>query len=362
MSLKYNSDKFDSCLNTYRENFSNISKSEAQSPDQEYEASILIPLDFTLEMDGISGIIPNSAFEVPAKVLPNSYLTKKNKPKIAFILHTIEQNFSNNKWTTKLTGQTLNIRFDELSYDEKTKREKYKLQTTLSNLSYSSEFLPALDYPLSISNNVINTIPALTRLKNLIGTYESNNNYGVANTGGSAKKSTINVNGLTFGVLKSYQSIPNENDSKRVYASGRFQIIPSTMNSIKSQLGLKSVDRYDPITQERMGDHMLLTYRAAVGNYIKGKNQGNLQDLTSAINSIGYEWASMPVVQKSDDNRVVGDLIKGTGQSGNYGGRGNNPSQAKVSLKLMANTLISARILYGSKKPSFIPTYYNNFT
>lgn len=126
MSLKYNADKFDSCLNTFREKFSNISNSEAQSPDQEFEASNIMPLDFSLEMDGISGIIPNSAFEVPAKVLPNSYLTKKGEPKIAFILHTIEQNFNNNKWTTKITGQTLNIRFDPLSKEEIAKRQAAK--------------------------------------------------------------------------------------------------------------------------------------------------------------------------------------------------------------------------------------------
>ena len=128
MPLKYNADKFDSCLNTYREKFSKVSNSEAQSPDQEYEASNIMPLDFSLEMDGISGIIPNSAFEVPAKVLPNSYLTKTGKPKIAFILHTIEQNFNNNKWTTKITGQTLNIRFDPLSAGELAKRKKAKEQ------------------------------------------------------------------------------------------------------------------------------------------------------------------------------------------------------------------------------------------
>jgi hypothetical protein len=126
MPLKYNADKFDSCLNTYREKFSKVSNSEAQSPDQEYEASNIMPLDFSLEMDGISGIIPNSAFEVPAKVLPNSYLTKNGKPKIAFILHTIEQNFNNNKWTTKITGQTLNIRFDPLSKEEIARREAAK--------------------------------------------------------------------------------------------------------------------------------------------------------------------------------------------------------------------------------------------
>jgi hypothetical protein len=123
MNLTYNSDKFESCLNTYRKTFSDISTSEAKNPDQNYEASIMVPLDFSLEMDGISGIIPNSAFEIPADTLPNSYLTKVGKKsKIAFILHTIEHDFNNNKWTTKITGQTLNIRFDQLSDKDKAAR------------------------------------------------------------------------------------------------------------------------------------------------------------------------------------------------------------------------------------------------
>lgn len=123
---KYNSDKFESCLNTYRKKFSNIVKGGISTPDQQYEASIIVPLDFSLEMDGISGIIPNSAFEIPSNTLPNSYLTKEGKSRIAFILHTIEHNFTNNKWTTKITGQTLNIRFDILDPKEKAARKAAK--------------------------------------------------------------------------------------------------------------------------------------------------------------------------------------------------------------------------------------------
>ena len=64
-------------------------------------------------MDGLSGIIPNSAFTIPTNLLPSNYLTKDGKTKIAFILHSINQDFSNNKWVTKITGQTINIRFDK---------------------------------------------------------------------------------------------------------------------------------------------------------------------------------------------------------------------------------------------------------
>jgi len=132
MNLIYKSEKFDSCLNTYRETFSNpnnISTSEGDT--QQYDASIIIPLDFSLEMDGISGIIPNSAFEIPSNILPKMYLTKKGESKIGFILHTIDHNFNNNKWTTKITGQTINLRFDPLTAEEIAAR-KAKQQSAQS--------------------------------------------------------------------------------------------------------------------------------------------------------------------------------------------------------------------------------------
>jgi hypothetical protein len=142
MPLIYSSEKFDSCLNTFRETFSNPDNiPSSEGDEQQYDASIVIPLDFSLEMDGISGIIPNSAFEVPANILPKMYLTKKNESKIAFILHTIDHNFNNNKWTTKITGQTLLIRFDPLSAEEIAARKaRQESPSTLKEIveSYSS--------------------------------------------------------------------------------------------------------------------------------------------------------------------------------------------------------------------------------
>jgi hypothetical protein len=120
MALIFNTDKIDSCLNSFREVFSDPLKS---GDDNAFNAGVILPLDFSLEMDGLSGIIPHSAFIIPSDSLPSSYLIQsgsdKNKQKISFILHTIEQNFGENKWTTKITGQTLNIRFEPLTEEEK---------------------------------------------------------------------------------------------------------------------------------------------------------------------------------------------------------------------------------------------------
>ena len=90
MGLQYNSSKFESCLNTFRGLYSNPAVDE-------YQGSVMIPLDFSLEMDGISGIIPHSAFEIPKDSLLKSYLTKKGESRIVFILHTIDHNVNNNK-------------------------------------------------------------------------------------------------------------------------------------------------------------------------------------------------------------------------------------------------------------------------
>jgi hypothetical protein len=123
---KYDAEKFDSTLNTFREIYSNPAVDK-------YRGTVILPLDFSLEMDGISGIIPNSAFEIPPNSLPSSYLTKKGESKIAFILHSIDHNFGNNKWTTKITGQTLNIRFDELTDAQKKDIEDFKLPELLKS-------------------------------------------------------------------------------------------------------------------------------------------------------------------------------------------------------------------------------------
>ena len=127
---KYDAEKFDSTLNTFREIYSNPAVDK-------YQGTVILPLDFSLEMDGVSGIIPNSAFEIPTNSLPSSYLVRtgdnKGKSKIAFILHSIDHNFGNNKWTTKITGQTLNIRFDELTDAQKKAIEDFKLPEILKS-------------------------------------------------------------------------------------------------------------------------------------------------------------------------------------------------------------------------------------
>ena len=139
MALIFNTDKIDSCLNSYREVFSDPLKS---GDDNAFNSGVILPLDFSLEMDGLSGIIPHSAFVIPSDSLPSSYIIQsgsdQGKQKIAFILYTIEQNFGENRWTTKITGQTLSIRFEPL-----TEKEKEDIKTSKDKQKSLSDFKDA---------------------------------------------------------------------------------------------------------------------------------------------------------------------------------------------------------------------------
>jgi hypothetical protein len=187
-NLKYISEKFDSCLNTYRETFNDQSKipSDSSGSLQQYDSAVILPLDFSLEMDGISGIIPNSAFEVPPEVLPKSYLTQKKESKIGFILHTIDHNFNNNKWTTKITGQTVNLRFDPLSAEEIARREANKAQTSNDIIAAENAGNGNGDFPITAAGctkqaigllgkaQVVVNIKLITKALNTLGITNKN--------------------------------------------------------------------------------------------------------------------------------------------------------------------------------------------
>jgi predicted chitinase len=218
MPLTYSSEKFDSCLNTFRETFSNPNNiPTSEGNEQQYDASIIIPLDFSLEMDGISGIIPNSAFEVPANILPKMYLTKKNESKIGFILHTIDHNFNNNKWTTKITGQTINIRFDPLSAEEiaarKTRQESLNKATQIGKeIDNNKNFIPTAGCTKQ-ANNLLTQTPVVFNIGLIKNAAKD---FGI--TGQSAIAAMAAIAGGECGLIpKSEGHIYQEANLRRVF-------------------------------------------------------------------------------------------------------------------------------------------------
>ena len=65
-------------------------------------SSILIPLEYSLTLDGISGILPYNAFLIPNNRLPKNY-----QDRVAFAVFSVNHSFQDNNWLTTLRGQTL---------------------------------------------------------------------------------------------------------------------------------------------------------------------------------------------------------------------------------------------------------------
>ena len=63
---------------------------------------ILLPLEYSITLDGISGVLPYNAFKIPDNRLP-----KKYRGKVSFAIFSINHAFNNNNWTTTLRGQTI---------------------------------------------------------------------------------------------------------------------------------------------------------------------------------------------------------------------------------------------------------------
>ena len=91
-----------SLTNVYKE-LQNTQKKFLKTP----QGSVLVPLEYDITLDGISGILPYNAFLVPDNRLPKKYKDKSGKSRVCFAVFSINHIFNNNQWLTKLRGQTL---------------------------------------------------------------------------------------------------------------------------------------------------------------------------------------------------------------------------------------------------------------
>ena len=202
----------------------------------------------------------------------------------------------------------------------------------------------------------------LKPLKDLLGILESGNKYDIANT--PNKISTTSIINLTYDQLRTYSNLPSS-DQSRVFAAGRYQVIPKTMKGITSRsqwtynFGPGKSGVYDKKIQEKFGEYLILSTRKGLYKYIKGENDGNRQDLEAAIQSTSQEWASIPTI-KDKNGSIVGSLDCPTCNRAYYVGTPPNKDYTRVSIGTIANTLIKSRIQYSGKKPSYITPSYNN--
>ena len=204
--------------------------------------------------------------------------------------------------------------------------------------------------------------PGLDPIKNLIVSHESGGDYDVYNfgtSGGGGIRSSkagspyYSAKAVKLTDKTVSQIIALQNGSENLFAVGKYQTIPVTLKSVATRLGLLN-SLFDQTTQEKIGDSLLLTSRPKLGSYLKGTNGGTAQDLAAAVQDLGQEFASLPIITKG--GTTYGDVTTGTGNKAYYGGSGPNPDSVKTSVGTVVKALIKSRTQFSSA-PSFIPPY-----
>lgn len=105
--------------------------------------------------------------------------------------------------------------------------------------------------------------------------------------GSTHNASTIlgrNLTEMTIGEIMSEQS------SGRLFAAGRYQIIPETMKFALKSSGLSASDKFSPENQDKLAIALIMYKRPAINEYLKGGGVG----LDEAMLHLAMEWASMP--------------------------------------------------------------------
>jgi hypothetical protein len=94
-----------------------------------------------------------------------------------------------------------------------------------------------------------------------------------------------NLTDMTIGEVMGHQT----SSPRRLFAAGRYQIIPDTLKGILPSSGLTARDLFSPQNQDRLG-LALIQRRKPAWDYITGKSANR----DAALLALAQEWASLP--------------------------------------------------------------------
>ena len=97
----------------------------------------------------------------------------------------------------------------------------------------------------------------------------------------------------TLGEIKAFQSRGSDSQGQ-LWATGRYQIIPSTLKGVQNRLGLPDNTKYNAETQDKMGVS-LLTERSSIKNYLSGAVPDTKENLEKASLEVAKIWSSVGV-------------------------------------------------------------------
>ena len=127
------------------------------------------------------------------------------------------------------------------------------------------------------------------------GTYDS---YNSGTVNGKIQHWSHNYNqegqslsSMTIGQIREKMNIGDPRNPDRIFAAGRYQVIPSTLNAAAEALGLSDNTVFNQETQDQIGLFLVSEKRPRVGAYLAGDNVS----VETAMLDLAKEFASFPV-------------------------------------------------------------------
>lgn len=102
--------------------------------------------------------------------------------------------------------------------------------------------------------------------------------------------SAIDFSSMTVGEVMDLQALPR-GDTNRLFAVGRYQVIPDTMRGAVETMGISRDEPFSDALQDRIfSDYLITNKRSAIAAYITGEPGADLADAQLAL---AKEWASI---------------------------------------------------------------------
>lgn len=142
-------------------------------------------------------------------------------------------------------------------------------------------------------------------------TYNDYNFYNVSglksNVAGSGSKYPLLKRPLstyTVGQVKRMQAEQRYGANGQLWATGRYQIIPSTLIYLQRFTGISDSALYNKVTQDRLANALIAT-KPALNNYLTGKVADTEANLRAAALAVAQIWSS--VGQPSNNKSYYGE-------------------------------------------------------
>lgn len=142
-------------------------------------------------------------------------------------------------------------------------------------------------------------------------TYNDYNFYNVSGLksnvdGQGSKYPLINrpLTTYTVGQVKAMQAQARYGANGQLWATGRYQIIPSTLIYLQRFTGVSDSALYNKVTQDRLANALIAT-KPALNNYLTGKVADTDANLRAAALAVAQIWSS--VGQPSNNQSYYGE-------------------------------------------------------